>query len=160
MILVSRYDEELSDTDMVDATALPTYSMEQAVVAMQSIFDQASEIEKKEREEMILNFITGILFWVPFVGEIGTGLATLRSAIRLIGTVGDAAMLVYDIVKDPDNAFMMVFSYLATAGVGKSGFKSAASYRRIISQKDYDSLGSVKTRLDQVENIRGAMCTI
>ncbi|KAL1603425.1 hypothetical protein SLS60_005012 [Paraconiothyrium brasiliense] len=160
MATASRWDEELTDTDMVDSTSLPTYSMEQAVSAMQSIIDEANEIEKKEREEMILNFITGILFWVPFAGEIGTGLTALRSVIRLIGAVGDAALLVYDIVQDPDSAFMSVFSYLATAGVGKSGFKAAASYRRIIVKKDYESLGAVKTRLDKVESIRGSMCTL
>jgi hypothetical protein len=161
MAFASQYDEELTDTDMVDSTALPTYSIEQGVTAMQSIIDQANEIEKKEREEMILNFVTGFLFWIPLVGEeVGAGLAAMRSVLRLIGAVGDAALLIYEIVKEPDSAFMLVFSYLASAGVGKSGFKAAASYRRIITKKDYESLGAVKTRLDKVETIRSAMCTL
>lgn len=53
----------------------------------------------------------------------------------------------------PDNTFVMIFSYLATMGVGKNDFKGTASFRGIITQKDYCSLGSVKTRLDQVEEV-------
>ncbi|KAF1964360.1 glycoside hydrolase [Bimuria novae-zelandiae CBS 107.79] len=160
MTFAAQYDEELLDTDMVDATSLPAFSMQEAVDSMGKIVEKANEIEKADREEMILNFITGLLFWIPFAGEAMVGMTAVRNVIRLIGAVGDAALTIYDVVKNPDNAFMAAFSYLAGAGVGKAGFKAAASTRRIISKNDYDGLGNVKTNLDKVENIRGGVCSL
>jgi hypothetical protein len=129
---------------------------------MEKIVAQANDIKKKEREESILNFIMGLLFFIPVAGEAAgaTGLTAIRSLLRLIGGVGDAGMLVYDLVKDPENAFMTVFSYLAGAGVGRSGFRSAANSRRGMSSKEYNSLGNVKLRLDEVTSIRGNTCKI
>ncbi|KAK3356345.1 hypothetical protein B0T25DRAFT_451345 [Lasiosphaeria hispida] len=81
---------------------------------MQRIFDKASEIEKKEREEMILAFISALLFFIPIAGQ--------------------------------GNTFMTVFSFLVSAGVGRGGFRSATGSRRGMGQKEFDSLGNVKTR--------------
>ncbi|KAL2131638.1 hypothetical protein VTI74DRAFT_4792 [Chaetomium olivicolor] len=65
---------------------------------------------------------------IPFVSEaIGAaGIITARTLLRLIGSVGDAGMAIHDVVEDPSNAFMTVFSYLLGAGVGRAGFKNAA----------------------------------
>lgn len=151
------WDDLMALSDLVDATSLPGYSTEEVVSSMEKIVEKAGEIEKKEREEFILNFLTGLLFWIPFVGEaIGAaGMTTVRSLLRLIGTTGDAGMAIYDIVNNPENAFMAVFSYLAGAG-----FRNAANSRRGITSSEYDSLGGVKTKLDLVERIRGGICPI
>jgi len=119
-------------------------------------------MKKKERQEMILNFVMGILFFIPVAGEAAgaAGLTAIRSMLRLIGTVGDAGMLVHDLVENPENAFMTVFSYLAGAGVGRAGFKNAANARRGMSSKEYESLGNVKVKLDKVTSIRGSSCKI
>ncbi|KAF1973227.1 putative glycosyl hydrolase, family 18 [Bimuria novae-zelandiae CBS 107.79] len=160
MNFAAQYDDDLDQVDMTDAGSLPAFSVVEAVDSMEKIVKKADEIEKEERKEMILNFITGFLFWIPFVGEAAgaTGMTAVRTISRLIGGVGDTAQTLYDVVKDPDNAFMAVFSYLAGAGVGRSGFKSAAESRRSIEKKDYDALGNVKVNLDKVESIRGLSC--
>jgi hypothetical protein len=80
--------------------------------------------------------------------------------LRLIGSVGDIALTVYDVIKSPDNAFLAVFSHLAGAGLGRSGFSNAAKARRDMSGKEYTSLGNVKVKLDQVINIRGNTCKL
>lgn len=105
---------------------------------------------------------TIIIVFIPGAGEAaGTaGLTAVRSLLRLIGVAGDIALTVYDVVQNPDNAFLAVFLYLAGAGVGKGGFKSAAQARRGMTTKEYTSLGPVKTRLDSVVNIRGNTCKI
>lgn len=156
------WDDLMELSDLVDATSLPGYSTEEAVSSMEKIVEKAGEIEKKEREEFILNFLTGLLFWIPFVGEaIGAaGMMTVRSLLRLIGTTGDAGMAIYDIVNNPENAFMAVFSYLAGASLGRAGFRNAANSRRGITSSEYDSLGGVKTKLDLIERIRGGICPI
>jgi hypothetical protein len=148
--------------DLVDAASLPTYSAVEAVEAMEKIAEKADDLKKQEREEMILNFIMGILFFLPVAGSAAgaAGLTAVRSMLRLIGTIGEAGMLVHDIVENPENAFMTVFSFLAGAGVGRTGFRNAANARRGMSSKEYESLGNVKLRLDKLTSIRGASCKI
>lgn len=129
---------------------------------MEKIVEKADDIKKQEREEFILNFITGLLFFIPIAGEAAgaAGLVAARSLLRLIGAAGDAGMMIHDVIENPENAFMTVFSYLAGAGVGRGGFKNAANSRRGISSKDYDSLGNVKTNMDKGQSIRGLVCSI
>lgn len=148
--------------DLVDAASIPVYSAVEAVEAMEKIVEKANELKKQEREEMILNFIMGILFFVPMAGNVAgaAGLTAVRSMLRLIGAVGEAGVLVYDLVENPENAFLTIFSYLAGAGVGRDGFKNAAKARRGMSSKEYESLGNVKVKLDQVARIRGNLCKI
>jgi hypothetical protein len=148
--------------DLVDATSIPSYSAVEAVESMEKIVEKADDIQKQEREEMILNFIMGILFFIPVAGEAAgaAGLTAIRSMLRLIGAVGDAGMLVHDLVENPENAFVTIFSYLAGAGVGRGGFKDAAGARRGMSSKEYESLGNVKVKLDTITSIRGSSCKI
>jgi hypothetical protein len=156
------YLELIQISDLVDATSLPAFSAVEAVESMGKIVSQANDIKKKEREEFILNFIMGLLFLIPVAGEAAgaTGLIAVRSLLRLIGSVGDVGMLVYDLVKNPENALMTVFSYLAFAGVGRGGFRNAANARRGMSSKEYNSLGNVRLRLDKVTSIRSNTCKI
>ncbi|KAJ3573081.1 hypothetical protein NPX13_g4829 [Xylaria arbuscula] len=155
---VAEFDELILARDTVDASSLPAFSMEEAVNSMDKIVEQAKEIEKREREEFILNFLTGLLFFIPFVGEAAgaAGLVSTRALLRLIGAAGDAGLAVYDVVQNPDNAFTAVFSYLLGAGLGRAGFKRAAGSRRGLTMDDYKSLGNIKGRLDMVGDIRGA----
>ncbi|OTB01628.1 glycoside hydrolase family 18 protein [Hypoxylon sp. CI-4A] len=83
---------------------------------------------------------------------------TLRSLLRLLGAACDACQAICDAVNDPQNAFMTVFSYLLGAGLGRAGFKNAANSRRGLTEVEYNSLGKVKTKLDMVQDIRGAVC--
>ncbi|RYP14424.1 hypothetical protein DL765_006367 [Monosporascus sp. GIB2] len=156
------WDDLMQLSDLVDATSLPAFSTDEAVISMEKIVEKAGEIEKKERENFILNFITGLLFFIPFVGQAAgaAGMTAVRSLLSLIGTAGEAGILVYDVVRNPENAFMTVFSYLAGAGLGRDGFKNAANSRRGMKSNEYNSLGGVKTNLDRVETIRGGICPI
>jgi len=56
--------------DLVDAIALPAFSSVEAVESMEKIVSKANEIKKAEREEMIMNFIMGILCtYLPHASE-------------------------------------------------------------------------------------------
>ncbi|KAL6161323.1 hypothetical protein ACJBU6_00443 [Exserohilum turcicum] len=158
MSIAGIWDEQITESDLVDSMSLPAFSTEEAISAMEETVQKADEIKKAEREEFILNFIMGLLFFIPFVGEAAAELTAIRTIARLIGTVGDAALTVYGVVQDPENAFMTVFSALAGAGVGRGGFRSAAKSRRGMMKAEYDSLGPVKGKLDTVEDLRGGMC--
>jgi hypothetical protein len=132
--------------------------MEEAVKNMDEIVEKAGDIKEAERKELILNFISGLLFFVPFVGSVG--LSSLRSILSLIGAVGETGLLVYGIVEDPDSALMAVLGLLAGAGVGRGGFRDAAEARRSMSSTEMNSLGPIKSKLDMVSNLQGSRCYI
>jgi hypothetical protein len=136
--------------------------MEEAVKNMDKIVEKAGEIKEAERKELILNFISGLLFFVPFVGSaVGSvGLSSLRSILSLIGAAGETGLLVYGIVEDPDSALMAVLGLLAGAGVGRGGFRDAADARRSMSSTEMNSLGPIKSKLDMVSNLQGSRCYI
>ena len=152
----SYYDELLQVSDVVDATSLPAFTTVEAVESMVKIVETVKKIEKQKREAFILNFLMGLLFWIPMVGElVGPELAAIGNMLRLIGVVGDTAMTIYDMVQDPKNAFAAVFGLLAGAGVKPKGFKDAAGKRReLTGTKEFNALGNVKTQLDRIEVIR------
>lgn len=152
------YDELTLPLDLVDATSLPAFTAEEAIASMQKVVERADEIIRREREDFIVSFITGLLFFIPVVGETaGAALASARTLLRLVGAVGETALSVYAVVEDPENAFMEVFMALAGAGVGRAGFQKAAGARRSLTAKEYKSLGGVKTKLDKVTELRGLM---
>lgn len=145
-------------SDLVDATSIHSYSAVEAVEAMEKIAEKADDIKKQQREEMILNFIKGILFFIPAAGSAAgaAGLRAVRSMLRLIGTIGEASMFVCDVVENPDNAFITISRYLARAGVGRSGLRNAANARRGMSSKGNENLRNVKVMLDKATSIRGS----
>ncbi len=155
-------DGLMLDSDLVDATSLPAFSAQEAVANMQAIVDKVKDIQKKQREELILDFLSGALMLIPFVGEEASaaGLVAVGQALRLLTDIGDLATTIYTVVKDPKNAFVAVFGYLATAGVGRDGYKNAAETRRHMSGDEYDKLGNVKTHLDKVQDFLGVTCAI
>ncbi|KID93426.1 hypothetical protein MAJ_10605, partial [Metarhizium majus ARSEF 297] len=134
--------------------------MQAAVENMQKIINKANEIEKRQREEFIMNMVIGILFFIPVAGEAAgaAGLTAARSMLRLIGAAGDAGMTVYDIVKDPSNAFMAAFGYILGAGVGRSGFRNAANSRRAVRTRELAAVGSLKTDLQRIQVSRKEIC--
>lgn len=158
----AEFENDIEMSDLTDAGSLPAFAVDEAVVQMEKIVEEAKEIEKRQREEFILNMIMGFLFFIPFIGPTGGGViaAGVRSLIRLIGVAGDVGMAVYGVVSDPDNAFMTVFSTLLGAGFGRSGFRNAANSRRGMSSAEYSSLGNIKPKLDTLNNLRSGMCSL
>ncbi|KAF7128464.1 hypothetical protein CNMCM5793_003194 [Aspergillus hiratsukae] len=158
----TEYDELMQWSDVVDAASLPALTTQTAVESMDKIVQTAKEIKKQEREEFIVSFLTGLLFFIPVVGDAAgaAGLTAARSLLRLAGAAGEAGLLLHDIIEHPENAFMSVFSYLAGAGVGRAGFRNAANARRAMRSSDIDSLGSLKKALDLIETVRGITCRI
>jgi hypothetical protein len=152
------YDELTLPSDLVDATSLPAFTAEEAIASIQKVVERADEIIKRELEDFTVSFITGLLFFIPIVGEAaGAALTSARTLLRLVGAAGDVALSVYAVVENPENASMEVFMALAGAGVGRAGFQKAASARRSLTAKEYKSLGEVKTKLDKVTELRGLM---
>lgn len=162
MRAISSYDDYLQWSDLVDAAALPSLSMQMAMESMQAVVKAADDIKKAQREEMILSFVTGVLFFIPFAGDAAgaTGMTAVRTSLELLGAAGDAGLLAYGIVEDPKNAFMTIFSTLAGAGLGRAGWRDAANARRDMSADDIGKLGSIKNKIDLIQDVRIRSCKI
>lgn len=149
-------------SDVVDSASVPALSVQTAVDNMEEIVKKAKEIEKAEKVEFILNMVLGVLFFVPFAGSAAAsaGMIAVRNILRLIDVAGQAGMAIYDIVENPSNAFMTIFTTLVGAGLSSSMFKDAAAARRAMSRNELATFGPIKKDLDRIESIRGGICKI
>ncbi|KAI1110528.1 glycoside hydrolase family 18 protein [Nemania sp. NC0429] len=154
-------DSQLSMADLVDAASLPALTIASAVDSMEKVVKRADEIKKEEREQFIADFIGGILFFIPFVGEaVDASLAAVRAALKLAEAAGEAGLLAYSVVQDPKDAFSAVFSTLAGAGLSRGSWGKAADERRSLSEGDAKKLGSVHDDLSTINDVRGGLCAI
>ncbi|KAL7783620.1 glycoside hydrolase family 18 protein [Trichoderma ceciliae] len=158
---IGSLDSQLNMADLADASALPALTMAFSVESMEKVAKQADEIKKQDREELIANFIGTVLFFIPFVGEaVDASMVAIRSALEMAEAAGEAGLLAYSIVQDPDNAFMAVFSTLAGAGLSREPWSRTASERRGMKDEDIAKLGSIKDDLDKMNDARGGMCKL
>ncbi|KAH7116609.1 putative glycosyl hydrolase, family 18 [Dactylonectria estremocensis] len=155
-------DSQLNWSDLVDAASLPALTIAQALESMEKVVEEAKKIAKAEREAMIANFIGGILFFIPIVGEVAaaSSMTAIQAALQMVEAAGEAGLMAYSIVQDPDNAFMTVFSTLAGAGLGRENWGKAATARRDMKDADVKKLGSIKDDLDTINLLRGGSCRI
>ncbi|KAL7940236.1 glycoside hydrolase family 18 protein [Trichoderma barbatum] len=158
---IASLDSQLNMADLADAASLPALTMAFAVASMEKVAKEADEIKKQEREEMIANFISALLLFIPFAGEAVDGcMVAIRSALKMAEVAGEAGLLVYSVVQDPDNAFMAVFSTLAGAGMSRSAWSKAANERRGMKGDDIEKLASIKNDLAKMNDLRGGACRI
>ncbi|KAH0498490.1 hypothetical protein TgHK011_005743 [Trichoderma gracile] len=158
---IGSLDSQLSMADLADAASLPATTITFAVDSMDRVVKQSGDIRKQEREEMIVNFVSAVLFFIPLVGEaVDASMAAIRSALEMVEAAGEAGLLAYNIVRDPENAFMEVFSTLAGAGLSRESWTRAANERRGMKVEDAAKLGSVKTELDKIDTARGGSCKL
>lgn len=157
---LSSWDEIAQLSNLVDATSVPTFTPQQAVESMQNIIKKADDIKKEEKEPFILNFLSSVLFIIPIAGEAAgaADLIAVSNLLCLIGVIGEAGMLLHDVIADPQNCYISIFAYLARSGVGGRGFSLAAASRRSIRAADMERLGSVKHKLDKIESLRARTC--
>ncbi|UKZ91457.1 uncharacterized protein TrAFT101_006435 [Trichoderma asperellum] len=149
--------------DLLDASTLPALTLKAAVENMEAIIKKADEIQKEEREAFTLNFVTSFLFFIPIIGEAAgeAGLTAIRSILRLVGNLGDLGRLTYSIVQYPKSAFMAIFTALAGAGVGTSGYRDAADSMRHMGKGEREGLGpSITKYLDRIWEVRAGVCKI
>ncbi|KAI1177579.1 glycoside hydrolase family 18 protein [Nemania sp. FL0916] len=154
-------DSQLNMADLVDAASLPALSIATAVDSMEKVVKEANQISKANREMFIADFIGGILFFIPFVGEaVDATLVAVRSALKVAEAAGEAGLLAYGIVQDPKDAFSLVFSTLAGAGLSRGSWGKAADERRSITETDAKKLGTIHDDLAKIDDVRGGLCKV
>jgi len=151
--------------DIVDSTSLPAFMMVAAVDSMDRVVETADAISEQDRKETILNFIMGFLMLIPGAGLAldALGMAAIRSAILLIGDIGDVALTVFSIVDNHgESALFDIFGYLfgrIGAVKGKVGteqsFQDAAALHRGMSNEDLAKITPIRDNLNNVKSARG-----
>jgi chitinase len=147
--------------ELVDSITVPILMIAEAVDNMAQVESVADHIDEEKRKALILAFIGAILFLIPVAGEvIGslTELADIASILAILGTVGNAAMDVYTIVDDPENAPLailgLILAPLALADVVQ--IAKAAKIRRGMSDADVARLGGkVAARMGTIKKVTG-----
>ncbi|KGO66152.1 Glycoside hydrolase, family 71 [Penicillium expansum] len=139
--------------DAAEAVSLPVFMLAQAVESMEQVKQLGMEEKKYEETELIMKILTAILVVVPFAGEIVgeiAGLAWVVEAAIVVDIVGNAAMSVYDAVKNKGSPAMAVLDLLLGSARVRTGknYSHAASKRREMGAEDVSKFGDVFKRHD------------
>ncbi|POR35152.1 Killer toxin alpha/beta [Tolypocladium paradoxum] len=147
--------------ELVDSISVPVLMVAEAVSSMAQVDAVVDKMDEEKRKALILAFLGAVLFFVPIAGEVLgslTQLADVSSILAILGAVGNAALDVYTIVDDPNNAplaiFNLVLEPLALTDLAK--IRTAASYRRGMDDADVAKLGErVAARMGTIKKVTG-----
>jgi hypothetical protein len=150
-IMFCFWDGDYDDT--AEALSLPVFMLAQAVESMEQVKQLGKEEKELEETELIMRILTAVLLVVPFaleiVGEVA-GLAWVVEAAVVVDIVGNAAVGVYDVVKNKASPAMAVVDILLGAMGRRTGknYSNAASKRREMGVEDVSKFGDVFNRHD------------
>ncbi|KAK2063170.1 hypothetical protein LY76DRAFT_642709 [Colletotrichum caudatum] len=92
----AEFKDDIEMSDLTDSGSLPAFAVEQAVGEMDKIVKEANEIEKKRREEFILDMIMGFLLFIPFLGPTGSSAVAAGSRKMYATHYKDARLVEFD----------------------------------------------------------------
>ncbi|KAK0724372.1 hypothetical protein B0H67DRAFT_606956 [Lasiosphaeris hirsuta] len=138
--------------DLVDATALPVFMIEEAVTNIKTISDTIDEMEEERRKE----HNPGLPVRNPVLRS---ALASIGRVIAILGTAGQVALDIYSVVdskgNDPLDIFGLVLAPLAVFDVVRIG-KAAARARGTTDQDIGKLAKNVKAKMDLVRKANSA----
>ncbi|KAF4980848.1 hypothetical protein FZEAL_3246 [Fusarium zealandicum] len=146
--------------DVVQVLSVPIFLLEQAIESMEEAKKIGAEILEKEREAFILNILSAILFFIPFVGEfaaMAAGAATVARMIAMASLAGNAALSIAEIAGDPSNAGMAIMALLSAGRVRKPrDFIDLGKARRAQTSNGVKKMGpTFKKRDDSLQKVLG-----
>lgn len=148
-------------SDLVDAIAIPIVMAQQSVANMQQANDLGKKIDAEKKQEFIMMFLTAILFFLPFVGEVAGTISALAGVARIISIAAELGSIgtdIYSLVEskgtDPFAIAGILFAPLALFDV--AAVAAAAALRRGMKETQVESIGEkAKTTLDKIDRIKG-----
>ncbi|KAH8432872.1 uncharacterized protein LDX57_010504 [Aspergillus melleus] len=140
-------DHFLGNVDeLVDALSLPISMISDAVDNMHKIVEIAEDIREEKSKAILLAFLSAIFFFIPIIGEVASAvqsLATIGRIVSLLGATGNAALDIYTLVDDKDNAPLAICGLILAplALFDAVAVSKAANVRRGMSASDIKKLG-------------------
>ncbi|OBR02336.1 Chitinase [Colletotrichum higginsianum IMI 349063] len=138
--------------DVLQVLSVPIFLLAQAITSMEEAKKKGGEIIKEEKEALILNIISALLFFIPFVGEfaaMAAGAATVARMIALGGLVGNTAFSIAEIAGDPSNAGMAIMALLSAGRIKKPrDFIDLGSARRAQTKAGVSKMGTTFRKHD------------
>ncbi|KAM0335266.1 hypothetical protein ACHAQA_000310 [Verticillium albo-atrum] len=138
--------------DVLQVLSVPIFLMSQAIQSMSDAKEKGGEIIQQEKEALIFNIISALLFFIPFIGEfaaIVAGAATIARMMAIGGLIGNTALSIAEIVDDPSNAGMAVMALLSAGRVRKpSSFRDLGTARRSQSNVAVSKMGETFKKHD------------
>ncbi|PSK36632.1 Endochitinase B [Elsinoe australis] len=159
--LMRKGDYWLNTNDLVDSVALPVAMIVEAVDNMATIEGVVEDMEEEKRKQIIMAFVTALLFFVPMAGQVLSAVASLANIGRIIAVLGTAGQLAYDIVdlvNNKGNAPMTIFSIVLAplAFMDIVQLTRAANARRVMQAGDVAALGkNVGGKMAIVQKVTG-----
>lgn len=128
---------------------------------MESVVQTADNIDEEKRKAIIMAFLSALLFFIPIAGEVVgavTELGAIADVIALLGVAGNAAMDVYTIVDDAQNAALAIVDVaMAPAALADVAvIAKTANIRRGMAEADVARLGDrAGARMGKVQEVTG-----
>lgn len=147
------------DADAVDAASTAVFTTKSAVAAMKNVAKTGEKIEKQERDAIIIAFVSAFLLVLPGLGEAleaVVDVALIARTAALISEVGNTALTIYDVAKDPSSAPMAIMGGLigGVAGREAATWSKVASIRRAMPNDVLKKMGDdVVTHMDKVAKV-------
>lgn len=146
-------------SDVVESAGMLVFMASGSVNNMAQVAQIGQKYENEETKNIIVWFITAVLFLIPGLEELGglMDLAQMARMLNMVGTAGDVGMSVYDLVSNPKHPVAAVFSILL-GGMSMmrapEAFANAAKAKRLIKAAHINALGSeVKLGMGEVETL-------
>jgi hypothetical protein len=157
--------------DIIQTVSLPIFLLAQGVESMDQVKKLGEEEEKKEKQkkkDFILQMVGIALIFIPFVGDAATAISGAATLARVAAIAGDAATVgfsIYDIVKNPDSAFMDLLGIMfGLRGLAKqardaNGFATmGAAARKLRSDGTIGKIGGSIKKFDDALQDMVAVC--
>lgn len=136
-LVYSRWDgptEEISEVMVVPVSMAAT-----AADSMEQIRSIADQVQAEEQKQLVLEVLSVVFMFVPFVGGALVGSATavvanLGRILSLVGLAGNGALAVYDIIENPSSLFLQMLGMLM-GGVGGSLGRNAKDIKVLSGHK-------------------------
>ncbi|KAH7413944.1 hypothetical protein DE146DRAFT_750128 [Phaeosphaeria sp. MPI-PUGE-AT-0046c] len=146
----------VSRGDIVDLDSLPALMMQFAITSMNKVVTTVNQITGQERESTISNFIMAFMMFIPIAGATASALGAtiLRTIIDVAGDLADIGVAIYEVLDEPKNALLSVFSLLLGGAILKP-FKEVAEVRRGMKGTELDKLGPIKKDLGRIDTLKG-----
>jgi chitinase len=149
------YEPSKDVNDAAFALAVPVQMLAQAVDNMGNIKELGSKIKKRKKRETILLIVSLVLMIVPFLGEVGLGLAGFTALARFAfvgGEIANGALTVAEIINDPQSAPVAIVGLLiGAAGRDKTTediMSDASAAKWKMRPQDIASMGSTFKMID------------